>query len=92
MLPTFSVQQHSLKQHRVLCDPLGHQQDAFWDFKPPHSAATSLFLGENKEQEVLLEKRAHTTSDRASQKQQRRRERLQISREVRMKRVVSLKT
>lgn len=69
MKPTFSVQQHSLKQHRILCNPLGHQQDAFWDIKPPNSAATSFFLEENKEQEAPLEKHAHVTSDRASQKE-----------------------
>lgn len=43
---TFSVLQHSLNQHRVLCYPLGHQQDAFWDTKPPHNTATHLFLEE----------------------------------------------
>lgn len=63
--PTFSVQQNSLNQYRVLCNPLGHQQDAFWDIKPPHSAATSHFLGENKEREAPLKENAHITNGKA---------------------------
>lgn len=47
--PTFGVLQHPLNQHRVLRDPLGHQQDAFWDAEPPHNTAAHLFLEEDEQ-------------------------------------------
>lgn len=56
---TFGVLKHSLNQHWVLCYPLGHQQDAFWDAEPPHNAATHLFLEERTTSVVL--KRANIT-------------------------------
>lgn len=42
---TFRVLQHPLNQHRVLCYPLGDEQDALWDAQPPHNGAAHLFLG-----------------------------------------------
>lgn len=61
---TFSVLEHSLNQHRVLCYPLGYKQDAFWDTKPPHNAATHLFL-EGQTRGALV-KHTHTTGGMVS--------------------------
>lgn len=36
--------QDPLQQHRVLCDPLGYQQDALWNLPPFHQRVVTLLL------------------------------------------------
>lgn len=50
---TSRVLQHSLKQHRVLCYPLGDEQDALRDTQPPHNGAAHLFLGKTNKSTLV---------------------------------------